>query len=1058
MENVSLPYHAFLSYSHQTDQEFALRLRTELQKLAKPWYRLRSVRVFLDKTSLSANPALWPTIEKALNDSAFFLLIASPQAAQSYWVEREVSWWLKHRSVESLIIILSQGELVWDRKANDYDWKSTTALPKNLRGKFVDEALYVDFRQLKKRENFSIRNEECRSALLDIAAPLHGVKKDKLDGEDIRQQKRNRRWAWVAGISLVVATTSAVIALMFGVQKNIEAESRQLVSESELIRTQEPHLLSQSVIIAARALHKFPSFEANQALYKSLDLLGPAPIVKRSYKGKGLKEITLSPNGTYTALVPYDGPVAIVETLSGQTVANLINFHPDETPYLSVTQVSFSADNARIATLGTVGGSAFVWELPNGEELFRTPVNKGAIVKTVISPNGQILATGHTDGTVRIWNIETGEELLSYLNADAPVMLNFSPDSRYLISSSSRALGYSYDSDSDSAAQLWDIKTGKLIAVLHHDKAIQDIVFSPDSKCIATTGIEVHSNTDRERNGTVIIWKTKTGKEITRVHHDRQVNEFSFSPSSKYLLTGSSDETAKIWDVFTGKELLNINHTDSIDFVGYLHLHGPFNALISTDRKGTIFLRGAFGEANEMLRIFQSPNIEELEINDEQHFLTTLSYDLEAAAKSETPEDYERVLRIWSLEQLKALLPLLHEHSVWEPNVAYHNEDNKQYLTTVACKPPQSNPVPRTSQRLSSAVFTDLGDGSFYTWDTESRKKVAFQKHPGTIMSKDVSESGQYFVTGCVDGIVRVYDSAGQHKVIQLKQEGWVFCVMFSPDGKYIAVSSGDPSIREGKTATGKVTLWDWKADKIIGTIDYPSPLYALDFSNNSEFLAVGGLDKMLHVIRTADMKEIQQLPHSFDIHFLEFTRDGRYIATISNNLQEKGGILPKGQTKIWTIPEGVSLTFEAPDTYPIAMALSPDGNYLAFMNDDGTARIVDSVTGQEKLRIKHEADVAGGSLSFSPDSNYLVSCYGESARIWNISSGKEVARRKHDVGHLTKAIFSADGKFLITTGNDLTARLWLWKPEDMIEEACKRLSGQVSIKELKKLCGVHDK
>jgi len=30
------------------------------------------MRVFLDKTSLSANPALWPTIERALGQSEFF--------------------------------------------------------------------------------------------------------------------------------------------------------------------------------------------------------------------------------------------------------------------------------------------------------------------------------------------------------------------------------------------------------------------------------------------------------------------------------------------------------------------------------------------------------------------------------------------------------------------------------------------------------------------------------------------------------------------------------------------------------------------------------------------------------------------------------------------------------------------------------------------------------------------------------------------------------------------------------------------------------------------------
>src|SRR5215831_6663360 len=41
------------------------------------------LKVFRDKTSLSANPALWPSIEKALAESQYFPLLASPQAAQS---------------------------------------------------------------------------------------------------------------------------------------------------------------------------------------------------------------------------------------------------------------------------------------------------------------------------------------------------------------------------------------------------------------------------------------------------------------------------------------------------------------------------------------------------------------------------------------------------------------------------------------------------------------------------------------------------------------------------------------------------------------------------------------------------------------------------------------------------------------------------------------------------------------------------------------------------------------------------------------------------------------
>jgi len=52
------------------------------------------MRVFRDKTSLAMTPELWPSIEKALSESEYFLLLASPQAAQSQWVQQEVDWWL----------------------------------------------------------------------------------------------------------------------------------------------------------------------------------------------------------------------------------------------------------------------------------------------------------------------------------------------------------------------------------------------------------------------------------------------------------------------------------------------------------------------------------------------------------------------------------------------------------------------------------------------------------------------------------------------------------------------------------------------------------------------------------------------------------------------------------------------------------------------------------------------------------------------------------------------------------------------------------------------------
>src|SRR5829696_9223473 len=76
-------YDAFISYSHAVDRQFAPALQRSLHRLAKPWHRLRALRVFRDEASLSADPHLWSSIQDALQSSRFFILLASPESARS---------------------------------------------------------------------------------------------------------------------------------------------------------------------------------------------------------------------------------------------------------------------------------------------------------------------------------------------------------------------------------------------------------------------------------------------------------------------------------------------------------------------------------------------------------------------------------------------------------------------------------------------------------------------------------------------------------------------------------------------------------------------------------------------------------------------------------------------------------------------------------------------------------------------------------------------------------------------------------------------------------------
>jgi hypothetical protein len=76
-------YRGFISYSHAADDRLAPALQSGLHRFAKPWYRLRAMRIFRDKTGLAVTPELWGSIQKALADAEYFILLASPQAAQS---------------------------------------------------------------------------------------------------------------------------------------------------------------------------------------------------------------------------------------------------------------------------------------------------------------------------------------------------------------------------------------------------------------------------------------------------------------------------------------------------------------------------------------------------------------------------------------------------------------------------------------------------------------------------------------------------------------------------------------------------------------------------------------------------------------------------------------------------------------------------------------------------------------------------------------------------------------------------------------------------------------
>jgi len=618
-------YSAFISYSHAADEKLAPAIQRALQTFAKPWYKLRALRVFRDKTSLSANPALWPAIEQALDQSEWFLFVASPRAAQSRWVQRELEWWIQHRKSERMLILLTDGDLVWDETRNDFDWVRTSAVPDILKDQFAGEPLYVDLRWAKTVPNLSLRHLRFRAAMLDIAAPVHGRAKDELDGEDVRQHRKTKRWAWAAGIALAVLAVVSIAAAFVAVQQRDRAEAgRQIAFSRQLAAQALSHvggerldsalllaLESQNVLTSSGATTDSNAFDARSSLLTTLQH-GSRPIA--SYLRAG-DLVAFSPDGHTLASVDA-GKIIIWDVATRKPVGRALPGHGDAVFSLAFSpdgrtlmSSSRSDDNVRFwnletrspdgepitahgggavslalspdgRTLATGGGdrTILLWELQTRKHAEPLSGHTSNVVSLAFTRDGKTLASGSWDGTVILWDAETrvrlgpelGAEQRSRQSLGQIESVAFSPDGRFLASGGSGGI------------VLWDVATRKSIgSPMIHSGGVTSVAFSPDGTVVASGS--------GGTAGTVILWSVKTQQPIEPPleGHTAWLETVAFSPDGKTLVSSGGDKTTIIWD------LTSLNRLGMI-----LPGHETVTDAIAVSRDGALIAAGICDETD----------------------------------------------------------------------------------------------------------------------------------------------------------------------------------------------------------------------------------------------------------------------------------------------------------------------------------------------------------------------------------------------------------------------------------------------------------------------------
>jgi WD40 repeat protein len=1004
-----MDYNAFISYSHAADGNLAPALQSALHRFAKPWYRLRALRVFRDKTSLSANPSLWPAIEEALSQSEFFLLMASPEAAGSRWVQQEVAWWLQGPRRANLLIVLSEGELIWDERAQDFDWARTTALPGSLRGVLRHEPLYVDLRWARTENSLSLRHSRFRAAVLDLAAKLHHKPKDQLDGEDVREQRRNLYWlsgalVTIAGFA-VLASWQALVANERRVdaeqaraaeaherrraeaaakeattrrkeaeqqrkvaerrrreaerQRNI-ALSRGLAAQAELSRTS-PDIdsLPTSALLAAQSLQRVPTIEAGQTMQAVVSLL-PSQL-HRIPHAASLTAVAYDSSGGHLATAATDGSVSIWEVLRDKTA--LVDRIANQDQRWVARALAMSRGAERIAML-VVDSRTYrvarlgVWDRRGGKLLMLSASFFNPEATVALTADGRYAVAATDSYTLNIWEVDTGRELpsLGVAGTVSGFRNHFvlAPKAEYAAELTGREIRLRKLPDGEV---LWSFDTGL---------DIEYASFSRDARflLIASGGVVRILDLDPKDWVTEFFRGTdeppSTGrgppKVIDQVLLVPLPSAMVFDPVHRNI-AGIRTNSASVWDIVDGRELIRVTANGQITG-------------IAPSPDGTS--------------------------------LATASGDRTAA--------------VWGipLADRATTFAFVHDKLVAAPRGVYLVQGVGSNVATVidvdarrvVQRAEVDQPIGAIAMSPDGELLATASRSKLSIWNVSTGKREASAVHSDDVLGLAFHPA---------QPLLAVADA----KAVAL----WDFGTGRISERVVYTQESRDPGLSSPET---------WRRSDTLGArTDWAD----LRFSEGGRRLWMSRQNHAAHYLFDFGPGNVLRLA---DASSRRSPVDGRRLAAEDGNR--------------WRIEDfetdRLILTIPDDKQQPLRLSFTPDGRWFA-RTVRNYAEIRSGRNGKLLSRFPHNSGIAPG---ISADGKYLVTAdtkHGVTApeastvvRVWRVADAKEIARIS-EAGFVSTVSFTPNGRFVMIRGASI--KLWRWRLEDLVAAACTRLSRDLS-------------
>jgi WD40 repeat protein len=785
-------YRAFISYSHK-DKTWGEWLHRSLERYKVPEQLVGTLSrdgpvpkslfpIFRDRDELPSSANLNDQIRDALNQSAYLIVVCSPNAVSSRWVNEEIALFKKLGREDRILAFVVAGEPnasdKSDFSAEDECFPSALQFRFDSRGKPTVERLEPVAADARPQ------GDGRESAKLKLIAGLLGIGYDALRQREVEAARRRTRFYRAVAASMALLATGAAISTYFA-YKNFLAERAQrnntLIEQSRFLAD----LATQST---ASGDHELAMLFALEALPdKNADFLRPyipeaelalftaqqKSLRAAEFQVKNVRDSIFLPDGKRVLIRSEYGNVSILNPASGKIESWALKH--------KFASIAFDSSSSLIAAAFD-DKTIRIWSSVTNKAVVAVRDLEGVVKAIAISPNRQRVAAllqntkanSQSATLMVVWDVTSGKRIYAIDHPDQPYAIAqldesnreiyFSPDGKFIVTFGS-PVALARRILTASTVKIRSADTGKIVSELT-DVDVMHAAFSPDGRTLFTASSD----------GTIQVWNIQTGMLISALKgHEGAIMSVRFSADGLRFVTTSQDNTARVWDAKTGRTLFLLRGYSDLKSAS---LSADGKQIATTSSDGILSIWNL--EADHSSRIL---NGHKRQVND-----TAFSPDERKIVTSSN----DGFAVVWDAETGRELLRI--HVGLGIVLEARFSADSKRVIT-----------ISRTT--LESASDISISDW-ISVWDSETGRSLkAPVKLEDRIESTKLSLDGRIAIYMIDRDKVRILDTeAGR---LLRAYRGKVMSAQLDPSGKRAVVTSGGVTTH----------VWDIKSGDVIAVL-----------------------------------------------------------------------------------------------------------------------------------------------------------------------------------------------------------------------------------------------